>query len=227
MSKKVLKSVLITGASSGIGATYAERFARRGHDLVLVARNGDRMRATAEQASRRRLASRSTSCRPTSPFPPNWSGSQARLRNDARIGILINNAGAVLPGGFLDADSAAQDWLLRLNVAAPTRLAHAFIPRFLAEGGRRHRQHRLGAGAGARNHAGHLCRDQELYADFLAIAADGIRTARALRSGRAASRDAHRNLGALRAFGRSPFPASWTSASSSTPRWSASTARRP
>ena len=42
-----LPSVLITGASSGIGATYADRFARRGHDLVLVARDGARMETLA------------------------------------------------------------------------------------------------------------------------------------------------------------------------------------
>ncbi len=38
-----IPAVLITGASSGIGATYAERFARRGHDLLLVARDGARL----------------------------------------------------------------------------------------------------------------------------------------------------------------------------------------
>ena len=134
MSKNVLKSVLITGASSGIGATYAERFARRGHDLVLVARNGDRMRATAEQL--RATHGVSVDILPADlTVPDELERIAARLRNDARIGILINNAGAVLPGGFLDFDSAAQDWLLRLNVAAPTRLAHAFIPRVLSDGG--------------------------------------------------------------------------------------------
>ena len=42
-----LPAVLVTGASSGIGATYAERFAHRGHDLVLVARDDARMKALA------------------------------------------------------------------------------------------------------------------------------------------------------------------------------------
>jgi NADP-dependent 3-hydroxy acid dehydrogenase YdfG len=42
-----IPTVLITGASTGIGATYADRFARRGHDLVLVARDRKRMEALA------------------------------------------------------------------------------------------------------------------------------------------------------------------------------------
>ena len=45
-------SVLITGASSGIGAVYADRFAKRGHDLVLVARDRARMEALAQKLRR-------------------------------------------------------------------------------------------------------------------------------------------------------------------------------
>jgi uncharacterized protein len=133
MTKQALKTVLITGASSGIGAAYAERFARRGHDLVLVARNGDRMREAAEKL-------RAETGVAIDVLPADLTAAaelelvEARLRDDPRIGVLINNAGAVLPGGFLDADIAAQDWLIRLNVTAPTRLAHAVASRFVAEG---------------------------------------------------------------------------------------------
>ena len=59
---------------------------------------------------------------------------EARPREDGRIGLLINNAGATLAGGFANPDLDAQDRLIRLNVTAVTRLAGAVVPRFLAEG---------------------------------------------------------------------------------------------
>src|SRR4051794_39159676 len=90
MAKK--PSVLITGASSGIGATYSDRFARRGHDLVLVARDGARMEAMAAELRRETgvaidvLAADLTK-------PAELAAVEARLRDDAGIGILVNNAG--------------------------------------------------------------------------------------------------------------------------------------
>lgn len=133
MTKQALKTVLVTGASSGIGAAYADRFARRGHDLVLVARNGDRMREAA--AKLRAETGVAIDVLPADlTVAAELEQVEARLRDDPRIGVLVNNAGAVLPGGFLDADIAAQDWLIRLNVTAPTRLARAVAPRFVAEG---------------------------------------------------------------------------------------------
>lgn len=46
------KTAVITGASSGIGAVYADRFASRGYDLILVARRTDRLRAVADQVTK-------------------------------------------------------------------------------------------------------------------------------------------------------------------------------
>ena len=126
-----LSTVLITGASSGIGAVYADRFARRGHDLVLVARDQPRMQALATRLRAETgvsidiLAADLTN-------PADLATVENRLREDDRIGVLINNAGAVAPGGFADPDLDTLDRLIRLNITAVTRLAGAVAPRFAA-----------------------------------------------------------------------------------------------
>jgi short-subunit dehydrogenase len=134
MTDKTLRAALITGASTGIGATYADRLARRGHDLVLVARdrarledNAARLRAEAGVAVDVLQADLTE--------PAELARVEARLREDARIGLLVNNAGAAAPGGFADPDLDVQDRLIRLNVTAVVRLAGAVVPRLLAEGG--------------------------------------------------------------------------------------------
>ncbi len=133
MADQRLKAVLITGASSGIGAAYAERFARRGHDLVLVARNRARLESSAERLNREHgVAVNVLPADLTS--PPERAVVEARLRDDARIGVLVNNAGAAAPGGLAGADLDAMERLISLNVIALTRLAGAVAPRFVAEG---------------------------------------------------------------------------------------------
>jgi len=128
-----LPTVLITGASSGIGATYAERFARRGHDLVLVARDEARLDTLA--ASLR--ASHGVAVdvlRADLTHPDDLATIEARLRDDGRIGILVNNAGLAQSGGFPQQNPDAIDGLVTLNITALTRLAAAVTPRFLQSG---------------------------------------------------------------------------------------------
>ena len=126
--------MLITGASAGIGATYADRFARRGHDLVLVARDKARMDALAARLrDEYRVA---VEVLPADLTQAEGLGRvEMRLREDARIGLLLNNAGAAASGGFANPDLDALERLIRLNVTAVTRLAGAVVPRFLAQGG--------------------------------------------------------------------------------------------
>ena len=128
-----LPTVLITGASSGIGATYAERFARRGHDLVLVARDKSRL---DELAVRLREESHVTVdvLQADLASPADLSAVETRLRNDARIGVLINNAGIAQSGSFLEQSTAAIERLITLNTTALTRLAAAAAPRFAQSG---------------------------------------------------------------------------------------------
>jgi uncharacterized protein len=134
MADTARPTVLITGASAGIGATYADRFARRGHDLVLVARDAAKMHALAETL--RAETGVAIEVLPADLTDvASLSKVEARLRDDARIGILVNNAGSTLPGSFAAPDVEKLDWLIRLNVTAPTRLAGAVVPRLLAQGG--------------------------------------------------------------------------------------------
>ncbi|SOC91764.1 hypothetical protein SAMN05216358_1896 [Rhizobium sp. AN5] len=126
-------AVLITGASTGIGATYADRFARRGHDLVLVARDVARMEAVASrlrqetgvaidivQADLTQLA--------------DVAKVETRLRDDARIGILVNNAGTAIGGTFIEQSTDDMARLVALNSTALVRLASAIAPRLAKKG---------------------------------------------------------------------------------------------
>lgn len=126
-------TVLITGASTGIGAVYADRFAKRGHDLVLVARDVARMEALAERL-RRETGVAVDIIKADLTNAADVGQVEARLRDDARIGVLVNNAGAAAAGGFLDQNPDGLTKLINLNVVALTRLANAVAPRFVREG---------------------------------------------------------------------------------------------
>ena len=126
-------SVLITGASTGIGAVYADRFAKRGHDLVLVARDRARMEALAERL--RRETGVSVDILPADLTDAREIAAvEARLRDDARIGILVNNAGGSAAGGFIGQSPDQVAKLISLNTTALTRLASAVAPRFVKAG---------------------------------------------------------------------------------------------
>jgi short-subunit dehydrogenase len=126
-------SVLITGASTGIGATYAERFARRGHDLVLVARDQARLDAVATRLRKDHGVSVDV-LRADLTQASDLNAVEARLRDDARIGVLVNNAGAAQSGRFVEQTPEANGRLVTLNTTALVRLASAVAPRFVQAG---------------------------------------------------------------------------------------------
>lgn len=127
-------TALITGASSGIGAIYAERLARRGHDLILVARNRGRLNALAQRLSDETgrsvevvvadLADRADLAR-----------VEELLRTDASISLLVNNAGIGATRPLLESNVGKLEELLTLNVNVLTRLTYAAVPGFVARGG--------------------------------------------------------------------------------------------
>lgn len=124
---------LTTGASAGIGAVYADRLARRGYDLIVVARNQDKLNALAKKLTTETGRSIEVIAADLT------SGSDlARvekiLRDDASITMLVNNAGVGAIKPLLDTDVSKLDELIELNITALTRLTYAAAPAFVARG---------------------------------------------------------------------------------------------
>ena len=133
VDRRALSGVLITGASSGIGAVYAERFARRGHDLVLVARDKQRLDASASRL-RETYKVGVDVLQADLTQAADLASVEARLRDDAHIGTLVNNAGKALSGGIVQQSPQAIDQLIALNTTALARLAAAIAPRLVQAG---------------------------------------------------------------------------------------------
>jgi uncharacterized protein len=126
-------TALITGASSGIGAIYADRVARRGYDLILVARNQSRLEALA--ARLRDETGRSVEIVPTDlNDEADLRRVEAVLRTNSAISMLVNNAGVGGAAPLLASDVDAMDRMIRLNVLALTRLTYAAAPAFVERG---------------------------------------------------------------------------------------------
>ncbi|MDP9782025.1 SDR family NAD(P)-dependent oxidoreductase [Pseudomonas fluorescens] len=126
-------TVLITGASTGIGAVYAQRFAQRGHDLVLVARDSARLEVLAAKLrSEHNVAVDILQADLTQ--TSDLTTVEARLRDDANIGILVNNAGAAQSGSFIEQSTDSVAHLVSLNTTALVRLASAIAPRLVKAG---------------------------------------------------------------------------------------------
>jgi short-subunit dehydrogenase len=124
-------TALITGASTGIGAVYADRLAHRGHDLILVARDVARLEALAERL-------RGETGRTVEVLPADLTSATdlakvgQRLAEDATISVLVNNAGMSLNGGLLDNGADKLEQIIALNITAPTLLASAAGKAFVA-----------------------------------------------------------------------------------------------
>ncbi|MES2102618.1 MAG: SDR family oxidoreductase [Pseudomonadota bacterium] len=121
------KIAVVTGASSGIGAVYAERLAKRGYDLVLVARRADRLQALAASIAKAHGVRVESLIADLATEAGQASVEQLLASNQA-VSILVNNAGiarlAPIAGSPLD-DSLSQ---ILLNITALTRLTHAALP---------------------------------------------------------------------------------------------------
>jgi short-subunit dehydrogenase len=126
-------TALITGASSGIGAVYAEKLAQRGYDLILVARNRERLIALAERITNDTHRSVEIIDADLNKRT-DLAGVEAKLKEDASITLLVNNAGVGTHTPLLESDVDAMSRLIDLNVGALTRLTYAAVPGFVARG---------------------------------------------------------------------------------------------
>jgi uncharacterized protein len=126
-------TALVTGASSGIGVVYADRLAKRGYDLILVARNQARLNAVADRL-------RGETGRQITVLPADLNDKaglakvETVLRGHPDITMLVNNAGVGSVASILQADVDKMEAMIDLNVTALTRLTYAVAPAFVARG---------------------------------------------------------------------------------------------
>ena len=125
---------VVTGASSGIGAIYADRLARRGYDLILVARSQPRLDEVANRVA-------GATGRVVNVVAADLNnkadlqGVETLLRTDPGITMLVNNAGVGALEPLLASDVDAMEEMIKLNVTALTRLTYAAVPAFVGRGG--------------------------------------------------------------------------------------------
>jgi len=132
-TQTTLGTALITGASTGIGAVYADRLARRGYDLILVARDGAKLDALASKlhaATGRAISTIKADLTATADL----RAVEQRLQDDAGITMLVNNAGLGASAKLIDSSPEALDDMINLNVTALTRLNRAVAPAMVARG---------------------------------------------------------------------------------------------
>lgn len=126
-------TALITGASRGIGAVYADRLAKRGYDLILVARDASRLEQLA--AKLKRETGRSvTALNADLSNRTDLVKVEDVLKHEKSITLLLNNAGAASVAPLLNADVQVMDQIIAVNILALTRLTYAAAPAFAARG---------------------------------------------------------------------------------------------
>jgi short-subunit dehydrogenase len=118
---------VVTGASAGIGKVFCQKLAARGYDLIVVARDGNRLESLRQELEQRHAVA-------VEVFPADLtidtdvSLLAERLTRSPQLALLVNNAGFGSRGTLADASPAQQEAMLRLHIMAPMRLAQAALP---------------------------------------------------------------------------------------------------
>ena len=129
-----MTTALVTGASSGLGAAFARALAAERRDLILVARDADRLAATAKALTDKYSIE-------VEILPADLASDDGCARVEARLAdaerpveLLVNNAGIGLRSGFVDNPIEDEERMLRINVRAVMRLTHAVVPGMISRG---------------------------------------------------------------------------------------------
>src|SRR5215470_17691026 len=130
MNTQLMGLAVITGASSGIGAVYADRLAMRGYDLLMVARRKERMDDLARKLGAetgRKIEIQAADLMDSKDL----AGLERTLRIDSRVTLLVNNAGLGATAPLLNSDAADMSRMIALNVEAVKRLTYTVVAAFV------------------------------------------------------------------------------------------------
>ncbi|WP_313683716.1 SDR family oxidoreductase [Pantoea sp.] len=133
MSNTMKGTAVVTGASTGMGAIYADKLARMGYDLIIVARNHNRLNQLASHITadtERTVEAVAADLNDAKQL----AMLEDKLRADASITLLVNNAGIGTHTSLLDSNVDQMTAMINLNVTALTRLTYAVVPGFVARG---------------------------------------------------------------------------------------------
>jgi uncharacterized protein len=129
-----VSTACVTGATSGIGAEFAQQLATAGHELVLIARNADRLESLSKQLQ----SSTGVGCEVVVADLVTSDGlktAEQRIADEAQpIDLLVNSAGFALPTSFVKSPVDDEEAMLRVLVVAVLRLTHAALPGMVARG---------------------------------------------------------------------------------------------